>query len=96
MYPQRPYVLIEVANTHGGDLPYLNDLIDRFAAFQGAYGMKFQPLSPDTLATPDFPWYSVYQELYFTPKLSSIWWRCLLQEMVANRNRPHSRAPSKP
>ncbi|MEY4141372.1 MAG: hypothetical protein RL110_743, partial [Bacteroidota bacterium] len=36
MYPQRPYVLIEVANTHAGDLTYLNDLIDRFASFQGA------------------------------------------------------------
>ncbi|MBM3163981.1 MAG: N-acetylneuraminate synthase family protein [Bacteroidetes bacterium] len=76
MYPQRPYVLIEVANTHGGDITYLNDLMERFALFQGAYGMKFQPLSPDTLATPDFSWYSVYQELFFTPEQ----WASILQK----------------
>ena len=82
MYPHRPYVLIEVANTHGGDLTYLNDLIDRFASFQGDYGMKFQPLSPDTLATPDFPWYSVYQELYFTPEQ----WASILQKAHATKD----------
>lgn len=66
MFPQKPYVLIEVANTHGGDLHYVLDLIDQFAQYQEAYGIKFQPLAPDTLATPDFPWYSVYQKLVFS------------------------------
>ena len=63
----QPYILIELANTHGGDLTYLHDLIRAFDSYQGSFGMKFQPLSPETLATPDFEWYKVYQDLYFTP-----------------------------
>ncbi|NBV07591.1 MAG: hypothetical protein EBS09_00605 [Flavobacteriia bacterium] len=63
----QPYILIELANTHGGDLTYLHDLIRAFDSYQGSFGMKFQPLSPETLATPDFEWYKVYQDLYITP-----------------------------
>lgn len=59
--------IIEVANCHGGNKEYLLSLIDEFEPFQG-HGMKFQPLHPDKIATPDFEWYKVYQELYFTPK----------------------------
>jgi spore coat polysaccharide biosynthesis protein SpsF (cytidylyltransferase family)/sialic acid synthase SpsE len=65
---EAPYIILELANTHGGDKTYMHSLIDTFAAYQGNYGMKFQPLSPDTLATPDFQWYPVYQTLYFTPQ----------------------------
>jgi spore coat polysaccharide biosynthesis protein SpsF (cytidylyltransferase family)/sialic acid synthase SpsE len=65
---EAPYIILELANTHGGDKTYMYSLIDTFAAYQGNYGMKFQPLSPDTLATPDFQWYPVYQTLYFTPQ----------------------------
>lgn len=60
------YVIIEVANTHGGDITYLNRLIDDFSDLTDGYGIKFQPLHPDRLATPDFQWYSVYQELRFS------------------------------
>lgn len=63
---EAPYIILEVANTHGGDNTYMHALIDAFSVYQGNYGMKFQPLSPDTLATPDFQWYPVYQTLYFT------------------------------
>lgn len=62
-----PYIIIECANTHGGDITYLNKLIDSFAHYNQGFGIKFQPLSPDTLATPDFAWYEVYQSLYFEP-----------------------------
>lgn len=65
---EAPYIILELANTHGGDKTYMHSLIGTFAAYQGNYGMKFQPLSPDTLATPDFQWYPVYQTLYFTPQ----------------------------
>lgn len=64
----KPYILIELANTHGGDISCLEALIDTFAPYRDGFGMKFQPLSPDTLATPDFEWYPVYQTLYFDPK----------------------------
>jgi len=65
---EAPYIILEVANTHGGDKTYMHALIETFSAYKGNYGMKFQPLSPDTLATPDFEWYPVYQTLYFTPE----------------------------
>ena len=65
---EAPYIILELANTHGGDKTYMHSLIDTFATYQGNYGMKFQPLSPDTLATPDFQWYPVYQTLYFNPQ----------------------------
>ncbi len=57
--------IIEVANTHGGNKDYLMSLIDEFSSFEG-HGIKFQPLHPDRIATPDFAWYSVYQELVFS------------------------------
>lgn len=57
--------IIEVANTHGGDKDYLLSLIHEFESFKD-HGIKFQPLHPDGLATSDFEWYSVYQELFFT------------------------------
>ena len=65
---EKPYILIEVDNTHGGDFTYLTELINQYASYRENFGIKFQPLSPDTLATPDFEWYSVYQTLYFTPE----------------------------
>lgn len=61
------YIIIEVANTHGGDLGYVHELVDTFAHFQSNFGIKFQPLHHDMLATPDFEWHPVYQKLYFSP-----------------------------
>lgn len=61
----KPYQILEVANTHGGNIDYLLSLIDEFSAYEG-YGMKFQPLHPDEIATADYPWHGVYQELLFT------------------------------
>lgn len=60
-----PYQVIEVANCHGGNLQYVLSLIEEFAWLEGA-GMKFQPLHPDKIATPDFEWYPVYQQLHFS------------------------------
>lgn len=70
-----PYIIIELANTHGGDQSYLEQLIHSFKEYTGSYGMKFQPLSPNTLATTDFEWYKVYEELYFTPDI----WKKILK-----------------
>lgn len=57
--------IIEVANTHAGSKSYLLDLIREFQDFKD-HSIKFQPLHPDRLATPDFEWYPVYQELLFS------------------------------
>ncbi len=62
----KPYQILEVANTHGGDLNYLISLIEEFSEFKDC-GIKFQPLHPDKIATKDFASYSVYQELLFLP-----------------------------
>ncbi len=59
--------IIEVANTHSGSKDYVLSLLDEFAHFKG-HGIKFQPLHPDRIATPDFTWYPVYQELFFSPE----------------------------
>lgn len=59
------YTIIEVANTHGGDIKYIKELVSQFSSFKENYGIKFQPLHPDKLATKDFEWHSVYQQLLF-------------------------------
>lgn len=59
-----PYQILEVANCHGGNIDYLLSLIEEFSFIKGA-GMKFQPLHPDKIATKDYEWYSVYEQLYF-------------------------------
>lgn len=60
------YTIIEVANTHGGNEEYLHALLDSFAHYKGDFGIKFQPLHPDYLATPDFVAYDIYKKLHFT------------------------------
>lgn len=59
-----PYQILEVANCHGGNIDYLLSLIDEFG-FIKRVGMKFQPLHPDKIATKDYEWHNVYQQLYF-------------------------------
>lgn len=72
--------IIEIANTHGGNLDYLKSLIKEFDDYNG-FGMKFQPLHPDKIATPDFTWYPVYQELFFDKDE----WREIIS--LANQNK---------
>ncbi|MFN3754481.1 cytidylyltransferase domain-containing protein [Flavobacterium sp.] len=58
-------VIIEVANTHGGDLNYMLELVDTFSKYDDGYAIKFQPLKADALSTPDFEWFPVYEQLSF-------------------------------
>ncbi|MBK7666187.1 MAG: N-acetylneuraminate synthase family protein [Sphingobacteriaceae bacterium] len=62
------YNIIEVANTHGGDLKYLLSLLDEFSDIDAKdnTGIKFQPFSPDGIALSDFEFYEVYKKLHFT------------------------------
>ncbi len=62
------YNILEVANTHGGELAYVEALLEEYQGFQGNFGIKFQPFKFDRIATEDFAWYEVYQQLYFTPE----------------------------
>jgi N,N'-diacetyllegionaminate synthase len=70
------YYIIETANTHGGDIDYLLELIKQFEKLEAKAGIKFQAFSPDGIATPDFEWYPVYKELYFQPEQ----WRNIITE----------------
>src|SRR5689334_18679405 len=62
------YNIIEVANVHEGKFENLIGLLSEYRGFNHGFGIKFQPFKYDQIALPDFPWYSVYQELYFTPE----------------------------
>ncbi len=60
------YNILEVANTHGGDISYILKLLDEFEEFKknNGFGIKFQPFKYNQIATEDFEWYKVYKELY--------------------------------
>jgi len=59
------YFIAEVANVHGGDFSYLEELVEKISAVDGVNGIKFQPFKYDCIALPDFKWYPVYVELFF-------------------------------
>lgn len=62
------YNILEVANTHGGNFDYMISLVDDFKEFDQNTGIKFQPFKYDEIALPDFSWYHVYEDLFFSPK----------------------------
>jgi len=63
------YYILEVANTHGGDLNYLNSLIDEFEGLKATnIGIKFQAFKYDEIATDDYDWYETYKNLFFSSK----------------------------
>lgn len=61
------YNILEMANTHGGDIEYLFSLLDEFQEFnkKDSFGIKFQPFQYNKLALEDYSWYKVYLELFF-------------------------------
>ena len=72
-----PYLVVEIANSHGGNLSIVENLIEEFAALDyERKGIKFQILAPNKIALPDFEWYRVYEELY----LNSSQWRFLFEK----------------
>lgn len=60
---QKTKIIAEIANTHQGDVRTLHALI-RAAAESGADGIKFQWFKYDHIATPDYQYYKVYEELF--------------------------------
>lgn len=59
-----PYFILEVANTHNGNLDYVHNLIDEFKHFKEV-GMKFQPFKYDCLAEQDYKGFELYKKLFF-------------------------------
>lgn len=66
LFSELPELIIELANAHDGCFDTALSMIDCFS--QVKYhnkSIKFQPLSADSLALPDYEWHPVYQDLYF-------------------------------
>jgi len=62
------YNILEVANTHGGDIQYIYELLKEFREFdkKSGVGIKFQPFKYDESALSDFSYYDIYKELFIT------------------------------
>ena len=72
---QLPYILFELANSHGGSVDALFKNIEAYSEIDYVRkGIKFQVIDPDLISLPDFEWYSVYKKLYFS---ISIWERVI-------------------
>lgn len=75
--PLIPTLVCEVANSHGGDAAVLEALIDATAKLEyPKKAIKFQVFAADTIALPDFEWYSIYQTLAFDQEQ----WRELIKK----------------
>ena len=61
------YVILEIANTHGGNKRILKKTINALANIKyEKLGIKLQPFNADTIAMSDFKGYKVYKELFFS------------------------------
>lgn len=77
-YKNLPYMIVEIANSHAGDISTIESLIEKFSALEYELkGIKFQILAPEKIALPDFEWYKVYEELY----LSLSQWRNIFKKI---------------
>ena len=62
------YNIIEVANTHNGNIDYIYSLLDEFKSLKGDMGVKFQAFKYDEIATKDHDWFETYKTFYFSPE----------------------------
>lgn len=76
------YNIIEIANTHGGSEEYLRDIINEFDEFSENFGIKFQPLKPDSIAVPDYEFYGVYEQFYFNENQ----WAAFIKEASSTKD----------
>ena len=62
-------LILEVANTHGGNINYVHELINEFSVAleqecsNKRLGIKFQPFSAVGISCPDFSAHNLYKEL---------------------------------
>ena len=61
------YNIIEVANTHNGNIDYIYSLLDEFKSLNRDIGVKFQAFKYDEIATNDHDWFETYKTFYFNP-----------------------------
>jgi spore coat polysaccharide biosynthesis protein SpsF (cytidylyltransferase family)/sialic acid synthase SpsE len=70
------YNIIEVANTHGGSLSYIEELLEEFSQFTPGYGIKFQPFKYDLIASKDYEYYDLYKSIY----INEIEWKGIIDK----------------
>ena len=72
-----PYLICELANSHGGDPQRLVRLVQALGKLSyPRLGVKFQPLNPSTMSLPDYEWHGAYEKLHFSPSV----WRDIVGE----------------
>ena len=61
-----PIILLECANSHGGDKFIFKKTIKKFSKnnYKNLH-IKFQPFKYDELSTKNYKWYNVYKKLFF-------------------------------
>jgi len=61
-----PIILLECANSHGGDKTIFEKTIKKFCKnnYKNLH-IKFQPFKFDELSTKNYKWYNVYKKLFF-------------------------------
>ena len=63
------YLILEIANTHGGEKKYLFRLIDKFSKLDYRnIGIKFQIFKYDKISLRDYSLYNDYKKLFFNIK----------------------------
>lgn len=78
------YNILEVANSHGGDISYLYTLIEKYSIFDKKenFGIKFQPFKYDLMAVENYSYYSLYKKLFFTKKE----WKDIIQKAFMTKD----------
>jgi N,N'-diacetyllegionaminate synthase len=74
----KPYIILEIANTHAGDKNYVFKLLEEYSSYKENYGIKFQPFKYDEIAREDYEWYPVYQTLFFDEPT----WKSIIDKAV--------------
>jgi N,N'-diacetyllegionaminate synthase len=75
-----PYLVCELANSHGGDETILTELIHHIGELSyPKKAIKFQVFQADKIAQPDYEWFQVYEKL----QLSEGVWTSLIDRAAA-------------
>lgn len=77
MNKKKPIIILECANSHDGNYKILNHTIQKFCRLDyEKIHIKFQPFSANTIAVPNYDWFSVYKEL----ELTKLQWKMIINK----------------
>ena len=79
MNKKKPIIILECANSHDGNFKILNHTIQKFCRLDyEKIHIKFQPFSANTIAVPNYDWFSVYKEL----ELTKLQWKMIINKAI--------------